>query len=113
METYDCLNYGYGVHTIKVSLQDGEFKGSFTHTIGGNCKGAGLLDFDISVVDQESLKKHYKFIDCKVERPDDDNYLLVTLTDSSGETCQSEVEDDEFQNMIVGVEIIDFKAEAE
>ena len=112
MKTYDGLDCGYGVHTIKVSLQDGEFKGSFTHTVGGNCKGAALLDFDISTEDGEQIEKFEKQ-GCSIKRPDDDQYLLVTLTDPSGETCQAEVDDDEFMNMVVGVEIIDFQAEAE
>jgi len=110
MKNYDGLNDSNGVHTIKVSLQDGEFKGSFTHEIGGNCKGAELLDFDIQNMDDDEIKD-LKKQGCVIKRPDDDNYLFVKLTSDAGDTCDFEVDDDEFQNMIVGIEIIDFKVE--
>lgn len=111
MKTYDGLNYSDGKHTIKVTLQDGEYKGYFTYTVGGNCKGFGVLDFDISTDDQDSIEKHYKCHGCMISRPDNNDYLNVKLTDPNGETCDFEVGDDDFMSMVVGVEIIDFKAE--
>ena len=30
MKTYEGLNYSYGTHRVRVTLQDGEFKGSFS-----------------------------------------------------------------------------------
>lgn len=113
MEKYDGLNYGYGTHTIKVSLQDGPYKGAFTHTIGGNCKGNSVLDFDISDHDKEVVNS-FQMIDCKIKRDEEDeDYLLITLTNPSNpeDICESELEDDEFNSMIVGIEIVDFKAE--
>ncbi|MBP2629854.1 MAG: hypothetical protein H6Q70_482 [Firmicutes bacterium] len=111
MEKYDGLNYGLGTHTIKVSLQDGIYKGAFTYEMGGNCKGFGVLDFDITEHGRKEVSS-FQMIDCKIKRDnDDEDYLLVTLTNSAGDTCDYELEDDEFNSMIIGIEIIDFKVD--
>jgi len=110
MEIYDGLNYSYGVHTVKVSLQDGEYKGFFTLEIGGNCKGSEVLDFDIETESQDTIEC-FKCTGCTIARPYDDNGLIVTLTNSSGDTCDYEIDDAEFMSMVIGIEIIDFQKE--
>ena len=47
MKTYEGLNYSYGTHRVRVTLQDGEFKGSFSFDVYGNVKGYSALEFDI------------------------------------------------------------------
>ncbi len=108
MKFYD-INRRCGVHVIKVSLQTDQYKGSFTYEMGGNCKGRTVLDFDIEINDKEDIERFQKN-GCKIERPYNDEWLLVTLTDpETGNTCEHEITDDEFNDMVVGLEIIEFK----
>lgn len=110
MKSYDGLNSSYGTHTIKVSLQDDEYKGSFTYKIGGNCKGISVLSFDVSCEHEKQIAK-WKKTDCAIELDYEGN-LIVTLTNpQTKETCRYELDDDEFMRMIVGVEIIEFQSE--
>lgn len=103
MKTYDGLRSSFGTHTVKVSLQNEQYKGHFTYNLGGNCKGMDILE---SCYDEEQIEKAVK-TDCTITAEDD--YLIVTLTDpETKDTCEYELEDREFCRMIVGVEIVDF-----
>lgn len=103
MKTYDGLRFSFGTHTIKVSLQNKQYKGHFTCKIGGNCKGMNILE---SCCYEEQIDEAVK-TDCEIIV--DDDYFIVTLTDPiNKDTCEYELDDSEFREMIVGVEIVEF-----
>lgn len=105
LNNYD-LNARFGTHTIKVSLQTGNYKGYVTYQIGGNMKGANLLD-----TDGDSLYSHnYKDNQAKLKNLDDD-WFSMSLVASNGDSILIEEEWDYIENYIVGVEIIAFEPE--
>lgn len=44
-----------------------------------------------------------------VDSSDDEIWLHDTLISSSSDTCDYEIEDEELMNMVLGIEIIDFR----
>lgn len=112
MKTYDGLNYSYGTHRVRVTLQDGEFKGSFSFEEYGNHKGYNVLEFDIIGCDSDDIKHFNKSKGMKMHRyEEEDDYIYLVLTDVNGETCEYELMDEEFMNMITKIEIVSFKEE--
>ena len=43
----------YGVHTIRVTFMQWDYTGHVSFEIGGNCKGAELLDFTFLECDNQ------------------------------------------------------------
>ena len=113
MKRYDGVNNSFGTTTIKVLFQVDEYKGSMTYTIGGNCKGLDALPSDgMSIID--SLE-NAKFEGMTITPFDDDAWLAqMTLTSDDGDTLEYDVADEaEFEQMLVGMQIIDFVEENE
>ena len=111
LKDYDPLNGSDGVHTIKVTLQCGDLRGSFTYEMGGNCKGREILDFDAeSELDEDFLKKA-KFENLEITVLDDE-YLKLVLGEKE-DRCSLEVDVREINSMIVGMEIVGFAEGAE
>lgn len=115
MKSYDGLNYSYGTHRVRVTLQDGEFKGSFSFEVGGNCKGYNVLEFDIIGCDSDDIKHFNKSKGMKMHRyEEEDDYIYLVLTTDvdnvTGEfkTCEYELRDEEFMKMITKIEIVSF-----
>lgn len=117
MKTYDGLNYSYGTHRVRVTLQDGEFKGSFSFEEYGNHKGYNVLEFDIIGCDSDDIKHFNKSKGMKMHRyEEEDDYIYLVLTtdvDKNGEfkTCEYELKDSEFMKMITKIEIVSFSKE--
>lgn len=108
MKKYDGVNNSFGTTTIKVLFQVDEYKGAMTYKIGGNCKGLDALPSDgMSIID--SLE-NAKFEGMTITPFDDDAWLVqMTLTSDDGDTLEYDVADEaELEQMIVGMEIIDF-----
>ena len=111
LKDYDPLNGADGVHTIKVTLQCGELRGSFTYEMGGHCKGKDVLDFDAeSELDEDFLQKA-KFENLGITVLDDEYFELVL--GGKEDHCSLEVDAREINSMIVGMEIIGFVEEDE
>ena len=111
MKNYDGVNYSWGTTTIKVLFQVDEYKGSMTYTIGGNCKGLDVLPHDgMSII--ENLKDA-KFEGMNIIPYDDSDWFAkVFLTNNFKETLEYDVEyEAEFENMIIGMQIINFAEE--
>ena len=117
MKTYDGLNHSYGTHRVRVTLQDGEFKGSFSFEEYGNVKGYNALEFDIIGCDSDDIKHFNKSKGMKMHRyEEEDDYIYLVLTtdvDKNGEfeTCEYELKDSEFMKMITKIEIVSFSKE--
>ena len=108
MQNYDGVNNSWGTTTIKVLFQVWQYKGSMTYTIGGNCKGLEALPRDgMSIIDS---MENAKFDGMSITPFDDDAWLAqMTLTSDDGDTLEYDVADEaEFEQMIIGMQIIDF-----
>lgn len=94
-----------GIHTVKITLQTWEYKGHIIKKIGGNCKGRNILDFDFECEDD------FPDNDCQMKYYEDDDCFTCVLKDENGNTMRCDGDAEEMNNMIVGVEIIDFRKE--
>lgn len=113
MKNYDSVNSSYGTTTIKVLFQVEEYKGSMTYEIGGNCKGLDALPHDgMSIIDSLETAK---FDGMNIIPFDDDEWFAkIILTNDTKDTLEYDVESEaEFEQMIVGMRIIDFEEELE
>lgn len=105
MKNYDP-NIRYGTHTVEITLQQWEYTGHVTQRINGNCKGRTILDFDFECEDG-NLES-----DCNLKFHEDSyDYFTATLKDPEGNTLDVDGYAEDFNNMIVKMEIIDFRKE--
>lgn len=104
MKNYDPNIYK-GIHTVKITLQQWKYKGHIIRRVGGNCKGRDILDFDFECEDE--LPDN----DCQMKYHEDYDYFTCVLKDENGKTLKCEGDSQEMNNMIVGIEIIDFSEE--
>lgn len=105
MKNYDP-NITRGTHTVKITLQQWEYKGHIIKRIGGNCKGRAILDcFDFECEDE------FPGNDCQMKYHEDNDYFTCVLKDEKGNTLKCEGDAQEMSDMIVGIEIIDFSKE--
>lgn len=101
MKNYDPNIYE-GTHTVKITLQQWEYKGHIISHIDGNCKGKNVLDFDFE------CENDFPDNDCQMKYHEDGDYFTCVLKDEKGNTLKCEGDAQEMNDMIVGVEIIDF-----
>jgi len=106
MENYDNSRpYKVKMHTVRVTLQSGRFKGHIAFKKGGNVYGADVLKFDdLECMDSDDVARFVEN-DCKF-RIVGDSYSYV-LEDNDGNTCEFEdwSENDVLKN-VVALEII-------
>lgn len=105
MKTYDP--YVSGVHNIRLTFQLMEYKGHITHQVGGNCHGADLLEADfLDDMDEDDVARLIEN-DCGFALDEEGRYTLA-LHDADGKAMEAEVELEELQEMLVGIEIVGF-----
>ncbi len=104
MKSYDP-NIDRGIHTVKITLQIREYKGHIVQKISGNCKGGNILYFNFEDGDD------FPDNDCQMKYNEDYDYFTCVLKNESGDTLRCDGDAEEMNNMIVGVEIIDFRKE--
>lgn len=102
MKNYDP-NITNGIHTVKITLQQWEYVGHIFKKIGGNCKGRNILDFDFECEEGELES------DCELLCGADYEFYRAFLKNESGDTLEVNGEPEEFNNMIVAIEILDFE----
>lgn len=107
IKSYDT-SCSMGIHTVRITVQQGEYVGHITNKVRGICKGRDVMDFDFEYEDEESLLEN----DCDLVIYDD-GYISAALKDNAGNTLICEDYASEFNKMIVAVEIIDFAEEAQ
>ena len=91
-----------GIHTVKITLQQWEYKGHIVIKIRGNCKGRSVLDFDFG------CEENFQNNNCQMKYHKKEDYFTCVLKNGSGNTLRCEGDAEEMNDMIVGVEIIDF-----
>ena len=107
MKSYDndMFEESIGTHTVEITLQQREYIGHITQRISGDCKGLEFLNFNFEC-EYGSLEN-----DCNLKYDEDHKYFSATLKDPEGNTLDVEGYAEEFNNMIVKMEIVDFRRE--
>lgn len=103
MENYD-LNISEGIHTIRTTVQVQNYKGTIITKMGGNCHGLAILQtIDPFNEDFEGTDN-----DCDLQYDEDYQTFTMRLRNDVGDILEVTVDDEEFADMIVAVEIIGY-----
>lgn len=106
MKNYDPNIYR-GIHTIEITIQQWGYVGHITQRVGGNCKGRDVLDFDFECEDADLEN------DCNLQYNEEYDCFSAVLKDENGNTLEVEESAEDFNKMIVKIEIIDYVEEKE
>ena len=102
MKNYDP-NITCGIHTIRITLQKWDYVGHIIQKINGNCKGRTIIDFDFECEDE------FPDNDCGLAYIEAGDYFFCVLKNESGDRLQGTYDAEEMNDMIVAIEILDFK----
>lgn len=106
-------NIWIGTHTVRITLMEWDYVGHIAYKIGGNTRGAGLLDADFfDYADGDDIANLVEN-DCELEWLEDSATYQLVLTNPAGEQIQEEWEADELKKMVVSIEFIKFEREAQ
>ena len=106
MKSYNPNIYE-GIHTVKVTLQQWDYVGHLIYEMGGNCKGKTILDFDFYDMDIDSIIQN----DCQLMLDEYFDIFECKLKNENGDTMDFECDASEMNDMIVAIEIIDYRKE--
>lgn len=111
MKKYENLdNFNERIHTVEVTLQSGEHKGTFKQKVGGNCFGKTVLDsVDIDEIPEDEC---FEENDCQLKILEDDDgeyWFTCVLKDAEGNETEIEDEARCLQDLVVKLEIVDCK----
>lgn len=68
-----------GVHTIRVTFMQWDYTGHVSFEIGGNCKGAELLDFTFLECDNQEDIDRYSENDCQFSYDEENEVYTAVL----------------------------------
>ena len=110
------LNYykpeGSGVHTIRVTFMYKDYIGHIAFRVGGNCKGAMLLDSSFLEVHDQTDINQYVENDCSFSfcgDNDEDECFTAILKNVAGDELTVIEDAIDFANMIIGIEIAEYE----
>lgn len=106
MLNYDP-NIFNGIHTVKLTLQQWQYKGHVSVEIGGNTRGHSVIECAMDL-----YRDDFALNDCEFEFTDDDEDqegFRCTLKDEEGNELLIEDELNELGRLIVAVEIVDYR----
>ena len=102
-------------HTVRITLNDEGYVGHINLPIGGNCKGMSILESALSWLengDMDDLNTGSN--DCELDmiypdEDDDEDVVRFSFVLSNGEDKRvyDDYTDEEFQHLVVAVEIIE------
>jgi hypothetical protein len=103
-------NYSFGEHTVQVTIQQWQYKGTLKVKVGGNCKGMSVMEGIADVIyDQaNTLESDCNFTLLEADEDDDNPWFAALLKDNEGNELRTESEWDDLERAIVAVQIIDF-----
>ena len=106
MKDYTYEYGDYGKHTLRITLQTGEYKGTIAYDIGGNISGLGVLSIDI---DDIAMVREFTENNCDFHIRDD--WFSMILTNDEGGQLLVGDDYDGLEDYIVALEIVDYKKE--
>ena len=95
------------VHTIRITLMQYDYTGHIAYNIGGNCKGASLLEPQtfFECWTQDEINK-FAENDCELRYDEDYEMFTAVLLNDEGQTLGIEADESEIQDMVVCIEIV-------
>ena len=69
----------HGVHTIRVTFMQWDYIGHVAFEIGGNCKGAELMDFTFLECDNQEDIDRYSENDCQFSYDEENEIYTAVL----------------------------------
>lgn len=105
MKNYDPNIYR-GIHTIEITIQQWDYAGHIIQKMGGNCRGKDVLDFDFECDDAEDSEN-----DCQLKYDEEYDCYSAVLKNEIGDTMEIEESSEDFNKMIVKIEILDYVKE--
>ncbi|MCI6467053.1 MAG: DUF5406 domain-containing protein [Faecalicatena sp.] len=100
MKSYD-LNKTNGCHVLETIIQFKEYKGRILRTMGGNCLGRTILDFDFEI------ESDAFYSDCDLKLVDEENDIWkAVLHDKDNNSLRVDGDSKELNDMIVKNEIL-------
>lgn len=97
----------FNAHTIRVTFMAGRYAGHIAFNIGGNCRGAALLNTDFLDEDTQDDIDRYVENDCSFQFHDDggEGYFTAVLADAKKNLLIVKGTSEELKDMIVRMEI--------
>ena len=100
-----------GIHVIRVTFMQWGYVGHVAFKIGGNCKGASLLDCTFLECDAQEDIDRYTENDCKFRFDEEYEIYQATLKNADGDELEVKGDEFEFKDMVVGIEIAEVRLE--
>lgn len=97
-------NSGNAVHTVRITLMYHDYVGHIAYEIGGNAKGADLLDANCIGYDTQEDIERYVENDCAFSVDEDYDCYRATLHNENGDTLEVDGDADEMRDMVVSIE---------
>lgn len=97
----------FNAHTIRVTFMAGRYAGHIAFDVGGNCRGAALLNTDFLDEDTQEDIDRYVENDCGFQYHDNggEGCFTAVLADAKGNILLVEGSSEELKDMIVRMEI--------
>ena len=99
------------VHVVRVTFMQWGYIGHVAFKIGGNCKGAFLLDFTFLEYDVQEDIDLYTENDCQFSFDDEYEIYRATLKNANGDELEVEGDTEDFKDMVIGIEIAEVMLE--
>lgn len=104
MKSYN-RNIRNGIHTVRITLQEWEYKGHIIYKVRGNAAGRNVLDFDFEI------ETYFPENDCDLKYNEELDFYTAFLKDENGNGLEVNEDAEGMNNMIVAIEIIDYQKE--
>lgn len=97
----------FNAHTVRITFMVDEYAGHIAFNIGGNCRGAALLNTDFLDEDTQEDIDRYIENDCDFRFHDDggDGYFSAVFIDAERHRLSVTGTSEELKDMIVRLEI--------
>ena len=97
----------FNTHTIRVTFMAGRYAGHIAFNVGGNCRGAALLNTDFLDEDTQEDIDRYVENDCSFQYHDNggEGYFTAVLADAKENLLIVKRTSEELRDMIVRMEI--------
>ena len=111
IENYDP-NMRNIIHTVRITLMRWDYVGHIAYRVGGNCKGASLLDAE-SCFECDTLDDINNYVenDCKLAWDEDYEIYTAVFTNANGDKLEIEADPEEIKDMVVAIELINVEKE--
>lgn len=96
-----------GVHVVRATFMAWDYIGHVAWTVGGNCRGAGILDISFLETDTQEDIDLYVENDCQFSFDEENETYSAILHRADGDTLEYSGNEDEFKGILVAMEIIE------